>query len=144
MKKKLMYLAMSLCLAICSSCSNEDNNKTSLEGKWEYELIGTLLEGNEMLGDYEHTPNCSKDYTELLPNGVVKNFSYEMNGFVCQEMIETGIWNKVENNLKVTIQGEISNAEIMSLTETTLKTKTTFYDEEQDENFIFIIQFKRK
>jgi hypothetical protein len=144
MKKKMMFLAMILCLSIVSSCSKDDDNKTSLEGKWEYQLVGTLIGNNEILEDYEHTPDCSKDYMELLSNGVLKNFSYEMNGFACQEMIEVGTWNRAQSNISLTSEDEITNAEILTLTNTILKIKTSFYDEEDDTTFIFIIQFKRK
>lgn len=108
------------------SCDKKDDDAASIVGKWQYAKEGTIVNGSEVLVDYNHTPGCSKDYIEVIDGGVLKDVYYDSNGAGgCDETIDTAAWTRNGNTLTVTAFGESSTVEISELTQTTLKVKYT-------------------
>jgi hypothetical protein len=117
----LVVLTLSL-----TSCSNEavdlDDDTFSIAGKWQFTKEGDIINNHEVLIDYQHTPGCTKDYTEIMAGGVIKDHYYETSK--CIERIDFGAWVRYNNVLVLTYPNEPdTNAEIMELTNTTLKLK---------------------
>jgi len=123
--KNLSVFAAVLFLGL-SSCSN-DNDDTQeaaaqVEGTWQFTKEGTITNNQEILNNYEHTTGCTKDYIEIFGGNVIKDHYFDNPN--CQETIDTGTWNKNNNALTFVYQnGTTVNAEIMQLTNTTLKLK---------------------
>jgi hypothetical protein len=142
---RLLTLALITFILFFSSCSNDQENKNavSLEGKWEYQLLGTLVENNEILEDYEHSELCSKDFMVLGTGGSYQNHLFEHNGIGCETNIENGNWQKLENHLILSLNGEVLSAEIIRLEKHLLKLRISIFDDEENMNLIFIYQFRR-
>ncbi|MBN9285629.1 MULTISPECIES: lipocalin family protein [unclassified Flavobacterium] len=125
---KLKSLSLSAIVLIfgLSSCSNDDSSPeqapVQIEGKWQFTKEGKITNSQEVLNDYQHTSGCSKDYTEILAGNVIKDHYFDNPN--CQETIDTGVWNKSNNSMTLVYpNGSAINAEIMELTNTTLKMK---------------------
>lgn len=117
----LLFLVGSLTLVSC----NKDNDKeASIEGKWLYSKEGTIVNGQELLVDYQHTSGCNKDYTEIIAGGSVKDVYYESNGNGgCDQITDTGSWSRNGNTISATFSGYTNTGEILELSDTTLKIK---------------------
>lgn len=123
-KLKNLFLILPLTVFGLYSCSSDDSTSGSvaLEGKWQFTRIGTFTDNQEILTDYQHTPGCTKDYTEILPGGIIKN--HEFSNPNCQETISTGTWTRNNNSITVKYPDQPAiPGEILELTSTTLKTK---------------------
>lgn len=118
----LLFLVASVTLV---SCNKDDDKEASIEGSWEFSKVGTLVSGQEFLVDYDHTTGCSKDYTEIIAGGTVKDHYFEDLGNGCEEGIDNGTWSRSGNNITVNFSGEVTTAEILELSSTTLKLKAT-------------------
>lgn len=120
----LLFLVASVTLVSCNK--NDDNEEevpvATIEGKWEY-----TQETNDagQLVAYEHTAGCNKDYVEIIAGGTIKDVSFYKNSTGnCVEDSFTANWSRNGNVITVTSNGISSTAEIMELTNTTLKVKT--------------------
>ena len=134
----LLFLAVSVTLV---SCNKDDDEAAALEGKWEYSKEGSIINGQELLIDYQHTSGCNKDYSEIIAGGILKDVYYESNGAGgCDEFIDTLNWSRNGNTITVSDSGFSTTGEIVELTNTTLKTKYT----DPDDGSIFITVFTRK
>ena len=121
----LVFLVATATLVSCNK--DDDSSSAAIEGKWEY-----TQETNELgvLEDYSHTVGCNKDYVEILAGGVLNDVYYETYAdVVCDESIYTAAWSRSGNTLTVTGFGESNTAEILELTQTTLKVKYTDPDD---------------
>ena len=129
------------------SCSDDDNSSDNLlTGTWEFRLMGTSIDGNEILEAYEHASGCSKDEISFLPRGVYRKKSFQNEGSGCELFQENGTWSLSDNQL-VLIHGdivELINAEIITLNTSTLKFKFSEYDEGEDITFIYIFELVKK
>jgi hypothetical protein len=108
----------------CSKDDNSSNTSTSgLLGKWEYSQVGTIVNGQEILGPYEHESGCSKDYIEMLTSGVYKEYDYDSFVSPCNLSTGTGTWLQNGNTITISVGGDTDSAEILTLNATTLKIK---------------------
>ncbi|HEU0136145.1 MAG TPA: lipocalin family protein [Flavobacterium sp.] len=128
--KKFYLLFVSVLTLGLTSCNNDDDAGSdtggTLEGRWEYFQEGTLVNGQEVLHNYEHAEGCTKDFGEFLAGGVAKDYTYSNNGTAtCDEEITTGTWSRSGNMITLTFAGFSVTAEIMTLNATTLKVKYT-------------------
>ncbi|HRB71015.1 lipocalin family protein [Flavobacterium sp. WV_118_3] len=123
--KNLSVFAAVLFLGL-SSCSkdNDDTQEVAapVEGTWQFTKEGTITNNQEIINDYQHTTGCTKDYLEIFPANIIKDHYFDNPN--CQETIDTGAWTRNNNALTFVYQnGTTVNAEIMQLTNTTLKLK---------------------
>jgi hypothetical protein len=140
MKKNILLFVSLLTLGTLStSCSNDDNNSASIEGKWEQFQEGTIINGQEILVEIAETSACGKDYLELVQGGLLNDFSFGNSASDCTTPIETGIWTKNDNKLNIKYTSDaVRDYEILELTKTILKIKET------DQDGVYILVFKRK
>ncbi len=125
-KLKKLLLVLPLIIICFCSCSKDDSTQqnavSTLEGKWQFTKEGTITNNQETLTDYQHTSDCTKDYTEILTGNILKDHYF--NNPNCEETIDTGTWNKNNNSLVFSYPNEPNvNAEILELSNTTLKVK---------------------
>jgi len=120
--KKITLLLIAFCIFGCSKKDvSEEIPTTSIEGKWQFYKEGGIVSGQEVLTDYQHSAGCTKDFTEILAGGVLKDHYFNSS---CNESVDTGNWVKNNTTLTLTYPGESpTNAEILELTATTLKVK---------------------
>ena len=125
--KKLVILFLSVLSSglLLTSCSDDDGDEASINGKWEFYQTGFAFGGQEELELYEHAAGCEKDYLEFLGGGVLNDVSYFNNGESCEEFSDQGTWSKSGNTLTVTYDGESFTATIVTLDSTTLKISIT-------------------
>lgn len=120
---KQLVLVFLVATVTLTSCNNDDDSSSaSLIGAWEFSQ-----ESNQsgVLEDYEHTPDCTKDYIEFLSDGALKSYFYGSFGpVVCQEFIDEATWVRVGNTITITEDTETYEAEILELTDSTLKLKS--------------------
>ena len=126
--KKLFLISTILTLGL-SSCSKNDSSAetpaVSIEGKWQYTKEGLSINNPEVLTDYGHASGCSKDYIEILPGNTIK--VHYFNNPNCEENVNVGTWNRNNNSFVTTYSDQtVINAEIVELTNTTLKIKYPF------------------
>lgn len=135
MKKILLLFAATLVL---NSCNKDDGgDSVSIEGSWEYFKEGYIDNSTEVLMDYQN--DCSKDFIEILSDGVIKTHIFEMPVSICEEAISTGTWSRNGNTFVNTFDGESLTNEILELSDQYLKVK--YYSDENQEYKIYI--FKR-
>lgn len=139
--KQLMLLFLVASTTLVSCNKDDDGDSGAIEGKWEFTKVGSIVAGQEALIDYpDHTPGCTKDYTEILVGGTVKDYYYTDNGSGCEESIDNGTWTRDNNNITVNFSGEVTVAEILELSNTTLKLKST----DSDTGEVYLVLFTRK
>ena len=131
-KLKIVLFSVLAMGALLTSCGSDDSNESvneKIEGKW---ILTKTATGEEALKDYEHTIGCSKDFIEIIGDGVFRDVDYQ--GSECTEEVDTGKWVKGDNILTVTYtygEGETQGEEvlsftILSLTGSELKLKTVY------------------
>lgn len=124
--KKLVVLfvsVFSLSLGVVS-CSDDDNGGGSIVGKWEYSKEGISANGQEVLIDYEHNAiECGKDYVEFLENDAYRDVYYYQGITGCETATENATYTKSGKKITITIGSETIEAEIVSLSGSTLKVK---------------------
>ena len=125
--KKLVILFLSVLTSgfMLTSCSDDDSDSNSIEGKWEFYQEGISLGGVEQLELYEHTLGCEKDFVELFSGGNYQDVFYFNDGEGCVEDISTGTWSRSGNSLTISSGGETNTATIVTLNNTTLKVSIT-------------------
>lgn len=145
-KKSLLFVGMFVS-ALMLSCSDDDTASDNLiNGTWEFKLMGTLIDGNEIMEAYEHASGCSKDEISFLPRGVYRKKSFQNEGSGCELFQETGSWSLSGNQLVLVHDDivELINAEIITLNTSALKFKFSEYDEGEDITFIYIFELVKK
>lgn len=119
---KQLVLLFLVATATLTSCNKDD--ETSIEGKWQLSKVGSVVDNVETLEDYEHSIDCNKDYVEFAPGGIYNGFFYDVDDTTtCEEYFISGTWSKNGNIITNTLDGEISPAEILELSDSTLKIK---------------------
>jgi hypothetical protein len=137
--KKLSFLFVAvLALGISFvSCSKDDDNETSIEGKWtetnySYSTDGGKTFKNEVA---QNEPGCSKDYIEFASGNIFNSVSYETNK--CVEYKTKGTWSKNGSTITVTNDGEPDTATIEELNNSTLKIKSTSSETDPTTNITY-------
>jgi|GEM_PF-783604 len=125
-KLKSLSLLATVVFVGLSSCSSSSDSSPEVapqvEGTWQFTKEGTIVNNQEIINDYEHTAGCTKDYLEIFAANIIKDHYFDNPN--CQETIDTGAWTKNNNALTFVYQnGTTVNAEIMQLTNTTMKLK---------------------
>lgn len=125
--KKLVILFLSVLSSglLLTSCSDDDGDGASIEGKWEFYEEGTSFMGAELLEPYEHTPGCEKDFIELFSGGNYQDVIHYNDGEGCLEDSSTGTWSRSGNTVTITSGGEANTVTILTLNDTTLKVSIT-------------------
>jgi hypothetical protein len=148
MKKLGILFVSALALGMSFvSCNKDDENETSIEGKWtetnySYSSDGGKTFKNEVA---QNEPGCGKDYLEFASGSIFNSVSYETDK--CVEYKTKGTWSKNGNTITVTNDGETETATIEELNNSTLKIKSTSSETDPTTNitynYIAIITFKR-
>ncbi|HEY0091338.1 MAG TPA: lipocalin family protein [Flavobacterium sp.] len=131
MKKILLFVSI-LALSL-NSCNKDDDDEanvptvpTGIMGEWKYSKEGMIINGDEMMANYEHTPGCSADFIEFQSGSIMKDHYFEEAQNGCDESIDIGSWSQNGNILTASFDGETITAEIVTLNSTTLKVKYSF------------------
>src|SRR5690606_29843143 len=133
-----------------TSCSKDDDNgsgnNTGIIGTWELSKSGGIYEGQEILFDYEHeAPQCGKDHFIISGNSNGKAVYFYLDfDDECEKEEESFNWNLNGDQLTISEGGEQYTFTVMTLNSTTLKISETYYDEDFEEEFTFIVVFVRK
>ena len=137
--KKLALLFISVLTLTTTSCG-DDNEITAaeLDGKWEYSQQGTVIAGQEVLTVYNHEVGCTKDFIQISATTIV---DHKFTTSECLENVTTRAYTRSGNTVSSTIQGQTVNAEIINLTATSLKLKTT--QVVQGQNLSYVVVYTR-
>ncbi len=123
--KKLVVLFVSVfSISMFVSCnSDDDGGSAPIEGKWAFSKTGIVVDGQEVLIDYEHNElSCGKDYFEFLANGIMNDAYYFLNADdECEVDVEAGTWTRNGNSITIDLGDDVDTATILSLTNSTLK-----------------------
>jgi hypothetical protein len=121
MKKFLLLAVAFASFATITSC-DKDDDKASLEGKWEYSREGLAASGQEILVDYTHKEGCTKDYIMINATTVADHTFF---GTACEEDVFSSTYIRSGNTVTVTVDGVAYAAEIKTLDGSTLKLYST-------------------
>ncbi|TDO78013.1 lipocalin-like protein [Flavobacterium chryseum] len=128
--KKLSILFLSvLALGLStSSCSSDDDNEGTLEGKWELTEVGVGYDGKEAVGPVQNEGGCKTEIAEYLQDGKFTDTYSEYTNDKCNTSSETGTWTKDGSKItrKYTGDDETEVLEVLELTGSRLKTKITY------------------
>lgn len=130
--KKLCVLFLSIVTLglTVSSCSHDDDqDTTSIEGKWEITKIGVIIGGQETLADYVNQNNCTIPTIEYKTDGTFIDITSDYWDSQCSTYQETGTWKKDGSTLTLKYEDDDEKLEIMELTNSTLKVKMTYSEE---------------
>lgn len=137
--KKLALLFVSVVTLGITSCSSDDKvTEAELQGKWEYSQQGTVIAGQEVLTVYPHTANCQKDYVQISETTFV---DHKFTSEECLENTTTRTYTRSGNTISTTAAGQTLTGEIMNLTSTSLKIKTT--QTIQGQNLSYVVVYTR-
>ncbi|MCD9573373.1 lipocalin family protein [Flavobacterium soyae] len=144
MKKLSIFFVSVLALGLSVSCSSNDDDKASLEGKWEVYQNGTIVDGKEKLTPVVSEGGCNKDVFEIQAGGTFIDHYSQYSNSKCNDYSENGTWTRKDNTITIKYDGEssVNDAEILVLNETTLKLKYT-YTNQSETTEIYVVEFKR-
>jgi hypothetical protein len=133
-----VFLLVTLSLISCSKDDDGPSTSGNIVGKWEFFKEGEIINGNEILTNYEHQAGCTKDNTEFNTDGsFVDSYYYEE----CESEISMGTYTKSGNTLTRNDGFDDFSYTIVELNSTTLKVKETYNDE--GETITSVTVFKR-
>ncbi len=137
--KKLALLFVSVVTLGITSCSSDDKvTEAEFTGKWEYSQQGTVIAGQDVLTVYPHTQGCAKDYLQITPTTSV---DHKFTTDECLEDTTTRTYTRSGNTITTTAAGQTITGEIVNLTATTLKIKTT--QTIQGQNLSYVVVYTR-
>jgi hypothetical protein len=145
--KKLSILFLSvltLGLAV-TSCSSDDDNGGSIEGKWTPVKMGSVVDGKELLVNIPNDGKCDTDVIEFTADGKFTEVSYEFSIDKCEASTDKGTWSLKDKVLSTTYDGDtdVYTEEVLEITKSSLKLKTT--EKIDDTNtMILITLYERK
>lgn len=112
--------AGSLALTSCSDDDGDNGPAPTLEGRWYYSQEGVSAMGVESLQPYDdHENGCTKDYIELLADGVTKDRDYYNT--TCEFSEEVSTWAAANNTITVGTGTDAITFNILALDNNTLK-----------------------
>lgn len=126
--KKLSILFVSvLTLGLTlTSCNNDDDDKGTIEGKWELSEVGAVLGGQEIVQPYENEGGCAKDVVEFKADGKFVDTYSEFYNEKCNAGTDEGTWTKDGNTLTKKYGSDTETSEVTELTGSRLKLKQTY------------------
>lgn len=129
--KKLSILFLSvLTLGLSvTSCSNDDDNDASIEGKWQLSEVGVVYNGQEALDPYTNEGGCANEITEFTTEGKFVDTYSESSDGKCTTYTEDGTWTKDGSTLTKKFGTDASDDEkyeVAELTGSKLKLKMTY------------------
>ena len=120
----VFVLFLGLNFTSCSSSDNDSSSSSSIVGKWNFSKTQSTMGGvTTPEEDYEHTPNCSKDYVEFKTGGVCNAGTYQ--GSTCILDIDPATWALSGSTITITDGTDVSTIELVSVTSSALKLKQT-------------------
>ncbi len=130
MKSKNILLALVLSIGFfatsCSSDDNEGETLAPLAGKWNITQVGTVVGGTETLVDApQNEAGCNKDYLELKLDNTATEGDYDSSVSACALTTHAGIYSRSHNNLTVVIDGVTTTSDIVNLTLSELKLRSS-------------------
>lgn len=145
--KKLVLLLFLTATVLITSCGNDDDNNSNntqsrLVGNWKITQQGTELNGEELLFPYlSDAPECGDDTITFNANstGVTVNFYLNQNDQCVEDSFPFAYSSIGENTLAINDDGDIVTAEILILTDTTLKLKTVEEYEGETEIVLLVL-----
>ncbi|HZW77751.1 MAG TPA: lipocalin family protein [Flavobacteriaceae bacterium] len=123
MKRVLfLFMVVSASALTFSSCSKDDDGGADgIVGKWAFDRVGGIMNGEEITQPYTHDCPSKKDYLEFLGNGVIKSVDYDSD---CEMYSDEGRWERNGDKLTVTgFDSTTSTFDIVTLDKSTLKLK---------------------
>ena len=128
MKNRLLFLG--LAALMLTSCSNDDDNSTSIDSteltkKWYYS--STVFGGTTF--PYDDHEACGKDYIEFVEGGVLR----DVDVWDCEEDVYLMAWDL--NGNKITLSDGLDTAvgTIKKLTDSELHVQSKYdYDDDGD------------
>lgn len=135
--KKHFFLFVTLVGLSLISCNNDDeNSSTSIVGKWEYFKEGFVVDGQEILEDYDHAVGCNKDTAQYNSNGTLQEVYYSNDGSGCVEESDTNSYTISGNTITVNFGSE-SLTGTFSISNNILKIRYT------DSGTIYVVTLKK-
>lgn len=135
MKKVLSLVVLFTITALVSSCSKSES-APRLEGRWEYQRVGYLVNETTNWDPWEHAPGCARDFIELLEGGTYRDVQHENFGGSCETDIEMGTWTRAGNTLTVVRGGVPMPAQIVTLNDNILEVRMTIQGEVEVLEFV--------
>ena len=128
MKKILCMIAVLAAFASCSKDDNE-NDKGTVLGKWNYNQVSATINGELVVGDYPgNEEGCPKDFLDFKQNGTVSVTDYSKENSTCQSEVNDGTYAISGNSVSVAIDGGTFSGEITQLTNTDMVVMGTLGD----------------
>jgi hypothetical protein len=129
MKKVILFAFLALTLSpTLNSCSKDDDAAREeivtapFEGEWTFSKEGEIVNGQEVLNDYNHSISCAKDYLVITSDGKANFYYYTQN--TCAAETDSYNWVKINSkNYTFSDSFESFNVEVLHLTKTELKIK---------------------
>jgi len=137
MKKLLPFFVFMLLTSVFISCSGDDDGAPAsgnIIGVWKYHRMGGIMNGEEFLLPYQSECSSETDRVEFAHNNLAKTYYHEED---CSLDYAEGTWELSDNILSTLIDGYAETAEVLLLTDTTLKVKS------YDMNEVIITELKR-
>jgi len=124
-KLSILFISMLTLGLSLTSCSNDDDDKGSIEGKWTPVKFGTIVEGKEYLVAIPNDGKCSEGTIEYGADGKFTDITYEFYDNKCEASTDKGTYTFVDNILSATYDGETEaeKVEVIELTKSSLKVK---------------------
>ena len=135
MKKVLSLVVLFAITALVSSCSKSER-APRLEGRWEYQRIGFLVNETTNWDPWDHAPGCARDFIEILEGGAYRDVLHDNFEGACESEVTTGTWTRSGNNMTIVLGGVTYQAVIVTLNDSTLEVRLT--SQEETEVFEFI------
>ncbi|WP_264536191.1 lipocalin family protein [Flavobacterium sp. N1736] len=126
--KKLSILFVSvltLGLAV-TSCSSDDDDNGTIEGKWQLSEVGVVFNGTEAL-EPATNDGCDNDVVEFKTDGKFVDSYSEFTDNKCTAYTQEGTWTKDGSTLtKKYASDDEEKVEVAELTGSKLKLKFTY------------------
>lgn len=124
-KLSILFLSVLTFGLSVTSCSSDDDNSGSIEGKWTPVKIGSVLNGQEILVNIPNDGKCDRNITEFTSDGKFNDIEYEFYNDKCNASTDKGTWSLKDNILTTIYDGdtEVNKVQVLELTKSTLKVK---------------------
>lgn len=132
MKKLIMLFVFTLVSGLnftsCTSDNESSSSSSSIVGKWNFSKFTTTVSGvtSPEMDWADNEPGCPKNYVEFKTDGVFNGASY--SGSTCVLDISSGTWVQSGSTVTLTLGTEVTTFQVVSVTSSTLKIKTTETD----------------